>query len=76
MAGEIDDLGWMSYAPVYIHSGGEDMSMPPPNQKAQQGLMEHFGASVKYVYDAAEAHTMNSDRPGEALRHIFSNLLY
>lgn len=76
MADEIDDLGNMSNAPVYIHAGGQDGVVPPANCKAQQGLMEHYGANVKYVYDAEAAHNMEKERPAEALTHIFSNLGY
>ena len=70
-AGLIDPLNNMDGAPVFIHTGGKDGSMPPANQLAQQGLMESYGANVEYLYDANAAHNMDKSVPGEIFQHLY-----
>lgn len=72
-SGHVDDLGNLEGAPVYIHSGLNDGSMPPANQRAQEGLFAHYGANIMYV-ETDSAHNAPQDMPAEALGHVLGNI--
>lgn len=60
--------------PVYIHTGGQDKSMPPANQSAQKALFENYGAKIMYVENAESGHNMPSETPAEGLSWILGNI--
>jgi len=64
----------MKDAPVFVYSGGQDRSMPPPNQIAQKDLVQQWNAKTKYVLRSEEGHSFPQEIIAEAIRYIYGNL--